>query len=208
MREFYRRKRLYLITESRCRTPGSGDRAKNHDAIYNIRTDKTESLFPEIPIRSGLVLRHQPTGGRILLTHGHQADPMSDRLWKFSRLFVRYWWRHLQMIGFHDPTSPSQNVKKRDSVEERLIDWVRESKIPLVAGHTHQPRFPGPGRPPYFNTGFRRPPALRHGARNRRRQNRTDQMVRGARPSRQAVFQEKTAGRAPRHRFLFAPSSI
>ena len=57
------------------------------------------------------------------------------------------------MVGFHDPTSPAQNVKRRDKVEERLIEWVRESRTPLMVGHTHQARFPGPGKPPYFNTG-------------------------------------------------------
>jgi UDP-2,3-diacylglucosamine pyrophosphatase LpxH len=154
MRGFYRANRLYLIYgnhDVERRNPQTV--RKTMSSIYNLRTDRTEPLFPDVQVRAGLVLRHEPTGGRILLTHGHQADPVSDRLWKLSRFFVRYWWRHLQMIGFHDPTSPAQNVKRRDKAEERLIAWVLDSRTPLMVGHTHQPRFPAPGKPAYFNTG-------------------------------------------------------
>jgi hypothetical protein len=38
-------------------------------------------------------------------------------------------------------------------IEGTLRNWVEARKQPLVAGHTHNPSFPVPQGPPYFNTG-------------------------------------------------------
>jgi len=34
-----------------------------------------------------------------------------------------------------------------------MVNWVRSRQHTLIAGHTHRPRFPAPGDPPYFNAG-------------------------------------------------------
>jgi UDP-2,3-diacylglucosamine pyrophosphatase LpxH len=104
-------------------------------------------------VHEGLVLRHRESGGQFFVVHGHQGDLMSDRLWRFSRLNVRYLWRNLQLLGFNDPTSPAQNFRRRNEVEQHLIDWARHNRQPMICGHTHRSVLPAPDEAPYFNTG-------------------------------------------------------
>ncbi|MGC9350284.1 MAG: hypothetical protein ACP5JG_19235, partial [Anaerolineae bacterium] len=49
-----------------------------------------------IELVKGLTLRHRQTNQRILVTHGHQADLMSNWLAPLSRQLVRHFWRHVQ----------------------------------------------------------------------------------------------------------------
>jgi len=154
MRKFYREKRLYLVY-------GNHDMERKdprvvEDTLYrycNEPTGKVEPLFEGIEVYEGLILRHSRTGQRIFLVHGHQGDPIHDRFWWLGRFFARHLWRHLQLLGVRDPTSPAKNSEKRSKVERELVAWVRANNQPLIAGHTHQPRFAGQGKPPYFNDG-------------------------------------------------------
>jgi UDP-2,3-diacylglucosamine pyrophosphatase LpxH len=154
MREFYRDNRLYLMY-------GNHDIERQDPQIVartlyqydDERTRTTQPLFEGIKVHEGLILHHTNTNNRIFLVHGHQADPVSDRWWRFSRFMVRHFWRHLQLLGLHDPTSAAQNYKKRGKIEQRLIEWIETQNQMLIAGHTHRSWFPDEGTPPYYNTG-------------------------------------------------------
>jgi predicted phosphodiesterase len=114
-------------------------------------------LFEDIVVHEGLVMRYTASGpavGKtILLTHGHQVDPINSRWWRLSRFFVRYLWKNLQLLGIRDPTSPANSFKKRDIIEEWVTEWIAANCQPIIVGHTHRARFPDEGGPPYFNTG-------------------------------------------------------
>jgi len=68
---------------------------------------------------------------------------------------VRYLWMPLQKtFAVKDPTSPAKNYKNLIRVERKLKDWIlKNNNQPVIAGHTHRPRFPQPEELPYFNDG-------------------------------------------------------
>jgi predicted phosphodiesterase len=142
--------------------------AGNHDMVYmnqryvekhlyqyfNKVTGRDEPLFPNITFSEGLVLQHEQTGQEIFMIHGHQADWMNYRGWKFNRFMVRALWRQLQVIGISDPTSPAKNYRELIKVEKRTKKWIIANKnLFTITGHTHRPRFPEPGDIAYFNDG-------------------------------------------------------
>lgn len=110
-------------------------------------------MFENINVYEGLILRHEITGQKILLIHGHQASFLDYKLWKLRRFLVRYLWRDIELFGFNDPTSTAKNYKKKESIEKSITEWVKREKHMLIAGHTHRPMFPEVGEPPYFNDG-------------------------------------------------------
>ncbi len=115
--------------------------------------------FIDMDIHEGLKLRYSLTGQTLFLVHGHQADPINDRYWWIGRFFTGNLWKHLQLVGIKDPTSPAQNYNKMNTIEARIKDWIKwwtdahQGQTMLVAGHTHRPRFPNKDQLPYFNTG-------------------------------------------------------
>jgi predicted phosphodiesterase len=140
----------------------------NHDMVYEREkyvekhlstyfdkvTGKEESLFPGIRFSEGLILEHENTAQEIFMLHGHQADWMNYKGWKFNRFMVRALWRQLQVVGISDPTSPAKNFKELIKVERRTKRWIIDNKnIFTITGHTHRPRFPEPGDIAYFNDG-------------------------------------------------------
>jgi predicted phosphodiesterase len=154
MRKFYTDDRLYLIYGNHDIERRNPNRVKETlFRYYDDRTAEIQPLFENIKVHEGLILRHSGTGDGVFMLHGHQTDPISDRWWRFSRFVVRHFWRHLQILGVKDPTSPAQNYKKRSEVEQRLINWSMTRRHVFIAGHTHRPRFPEKGDAPYFNTG-------------------------------------------------------
>lgn len=55
---------------------------------------------------------------------------------------MRHFWRPLQNVfGWKDPTSPAQSIKKRNIVEQCILEWARKNHIVAIAGHTHRPMF-------------------------------------------------------------------
>lgn len=154
MRKFYQENRLLLLYGNHDIERQNPQLVENTLYTYfDARTKTFEPLFNGIRVHEGLIMRHAETGRKLYLVHGHQADPTGDRWWRFSRFMVRHVWRHLQLLGFNDPTSPAKNFEKRNKVEEELIDWVRATGNVLIAGHTHRSVFPDEGEPRYFNTG-------------------------------------------------------
>ncbi|GER60388.1 hypothetical protein ULMA_24960 [Patiriisocius marinus] len=140
----------------------------NHDMVYRNQsyvektlysyfdkvTNTNKPLFPGITFSEGLILEHETTKQELFLLHGHQADWMNYRGWKFNRFMVRAVWRQMQIFGIGDPTSPAKNYKELIKVERRTKKWITDNKnIFTVIGHTHRPRFPEPGDIAFFNDG-------------------------------------------------------
>jgi UDP-2,3-diacylglucosamine pyrophosphatase LpxH len=110
-------------------------------------------LLRPLRTREAVVLRHRGSGGEILVTHGHQGELWSHRVWPLSRFLVRRVWRMLQNAGLRPRITPAGNYALMRETESRLTQWCRSSGIPLVAGHTHRPELPSPDDPPYMNCG-------------------------------------------------------
>ncbi|WP_407313990.1 metallophosphoesterase [Desulfosporosinus sp. SB140] len=152
--KFFKEGRLYLIF-------GNHDMDKRNDKfvkdnLYQYFDEQEKQympLFENIKVHEGLVLKHTLTEQKILLIHGHQVSFLDYDLWKLARFLVRYLWRPLESFGVNDPTSTAKNYHKKDTVEKRLTEWVKQEKHMLIAGHTHRPMFPDVGKPQYFNDG-------------------------------------------------------
>lgn len=152
--KFYNEGRLHMLF-------GNHDIAKrnnkyngtNMSQYFDERERKYISLFENIKIHEGLILKHRNTGNKIYLIHGHQADFFNDEMWWIAKFLVTYLWRPLELIGVNDPTSAAKNYKKKRMVERKLIKCVTRNKLMLITGHTHRPVFPEVGEPTYFNDG-------------------------------------------------------
>ncbi|MBN1260703.1 MAG: serine/threonine protein phosphatase, partial [Anaerolineae bacterium] len=154
MGEFFKEKRFHMLYGNHNVVWRDPQQVARH--LFTTRDTITGSeipLFPGITLHEGLVLHHTPSDRRILVTHGHQGDMMSDTLWPLSRLLVRLLWKPLQILGVNDPTSPAQNFAKRGRVEQRIMAWAEAYHYPIICGHTHRSVFPDAGEPPYYNIG-------------------------------------------------------
>ena len=139
LKQFYMENRLYFIYG-------------NHDMV---KRNMVLPLFENIQVHEGLVLEYRelPANKEIFLIHGHQVDFLNSSMWKFTRFLVRYLWKPLELFGISNPTSPAQNLEKKEKIGKRLTDWtIRENQM-LIAGHNHRPMFPEIGEPLYFNDG-------------------------------------------------------
>ena len=146
--------RLYLIFGNHDMVKSDNEFVKNNLYQYfDEREKKNIPLFENIKLHEGLVLRHRVTDQKILLIHGHQVSVIDYEMWRVSRFLVRYLWRPLESFGVNDPTSTAKSSDKKDAVENQLIEWVKQEKHMLIAGHTHRSRFPEIGEPQYFNDG-------------------------------------------------------
>lgn len=151
---FYQNNRLYMIFGNHDMPKRQQDFVKNNLYHYfDERKKDSVSLFENIKCHEGLILQHADSGKRIFLIHGHQVDFFSYDLWKVARFLARYLWRPLNVFGVNDPTSTAKNYRKKERVEKRLSQWVKQEKKMLISGHTHRPMFPEPGEVPYFNGG-------------------------------------------------------
>jgi len=154
MSKFYDDKRLYLMY-------GNHDMEKrnykyvdkNIQRYHEEREQEDPSIFSDVKVHEGLILRHTESDDKILLIHGHQVDTMSSTLWRLSKFLVRYVWKPLETFGVNDPTSAAKNYKKKISIAKKLSQWVVKEKHLLIAGHNHRPSFPEVGQIPYFNDG-------------------------------------------------------
>lgn len=115
-------------------------------------TDEKKELFPGIEVLESIMLRHKGVRD-ILLIHGHQGDFSNDQLWRINRMFMRYFWRFMHIIGFRNPASPAKNVHHRHTLEKKYSKWITENNQMIIMGHTHRPKFSKKGEMPYFNSG-------------------------------------------------------
>lgn len=137
----------------------------NHDIIKKRRgvTDKEYKsfycdgdecrLFPGIKMRESIILQSRETGREILIVHGHQASFLNSVAWPAARFLIRYFWRPLELVGFTAPTGAARPRKMKEAVEKKLASYAFSHKIMLIAGHTHRPAYPAPGKGFYFNAG-------------------------------------------------------
>jgi predicted phosphodiesterase len=110
-------------------------------------------LLRGIQAKEGIVLKEKQSGHEILLVHGHQGSLINDTLWKLGRFLVRYFWKPLELIGVYDPTGAARNYKEREKTEKKMDDWAKKNDVMIIAGHTHRPILPKPGKSLYLNDG-------------------------------------------------------
>lgn len=126
---------------------------KNYYEFPDNYSTKMHPLFKRLAVHEALLFKNKKTGQELFAIHGHQGDLMNDQLWFISMLLLRYFWRYLHVVGFHNPSSPARNSFKRHKIEKSYKKWIRKHKTMLICGHTHRPRFPVKHELPYFNTG-------------------------------------------------------
>jgi len=151
---FYQKNRLHMLYGNHDIDKRRRQYLENNLYQYfDTRKGEKIPLFPNIKIYEGLVLLHKPNNREIFLLHGHQADFLNGCLWRLAKVLVRYLWRPLELFGVNDPTSTAKNYKRKKSVEDKLIKWLSDKDIIIIAGHTHRPVFPDTNEPRYFNDG-------------------------------------------------------
>lgn len=83
----------------------------------------------------------QPVG-QFFLLHGHQGDIVSDRFAWFSSWFVRNFWKLWQLLTGRSRNTPATNWETREGHNLVMYNWAfRQSRVILIAGHTHRPIF-------------------------------------------------------------------
>lgn len=150
---FYNQNRLYMLY-------GNHDMVKKRTSFSKKRchtylcpnSQCEEPLFPDITFYPGIILRNERTTQSLYLTHGHQSSLFNSSLWRVNCFLVRYLWKPLEQIGFHDPTSAAKNYTTKKRSEDRLISWAKRYNRTLITGHTHRPRVSSENSP-YYNTG-------------------------------------------------------
>jgi len=155
MGKFFAENRLYRLLGNHDMVYRNQNYVEKHlYSYFNKVTGENDPLFPGISFTEGLVLVHETNEQEIFMLHGHQADWMNYRGWRFNRFMVRALWRQLQVFGISDPTSPAKNYRELIKVERRCKRWIVENNNLLtITGHTHRPRFPEPHEIPLFNDG-------------------------------------------------------
>lgn len=152
MTKFAERNRMYLIYGNHDMEKKKMNYSRRHCSSYFCTdTQQIQSLFPEMPYYSGIILENS-NGLRLYLTHGHQADLLNSVFWRLSRFLVRYVWKPLEHTGVLDPTSAAKNNRRKNRTEKRLSAWAESQHEILITGHTHRPRLEAFDSH-YFNTG-------------------------------------------------------
>lgn len=152
--QFHKEERFYMLYGNHNMMFRYPQQVRRNLYAYTDQYHEDEGeLFPDIDVHESIVLEHAPTGKEILLVHGHQGDLMNDQLWLVSKLWMRYFWRYMHIIGFRNPASPAKNRHKRHKIERNFTKWIERHGVMLICGHTHRPKFPSDGGLPYFNDG-------------------------------------------------------
>jgi UDP-2,3-diacylglucosamine pyrophosphatase LpxH len=112
----------------------------NHDLEWRKDTSDLDGLFPGIRLYEAALLDK-----RILMWHGHQADPSCLRFRAtVAKFFVGGIWMRMQRLGMKDPTRAATNPGRANKVDQRLHEWGThndEGIQVIIAGHTHRPVF-------------------------------------------------------------------
>jgi membrane protein DedA with SNARE-associated domain/UDP-2,3-diacylglucosamine pyrophosphatase LpxH len=122
----------------------------------------------DLAAEEGLVLRHRRTGQRLFVVHGHQMDVWCDQLAAIGRPVARLIGTALKLLGFQTsavsaapPQADGTLIQKlaqwyknqQEKLTQQWVDWTRNKRQLVIAGHTHLPRLAAHRREPYFNTG-------------------------------------------------------
>lgn len=121
--------------------------------FYDEYEEFFNELFPGIKVYESVVLENKETNSEVFVVHGHQGDFINDQIWPVMKYLNRYFWRYFHIVGFQNPASPAKNAHKRHKIEINYSKFIKQHQKMLIVGHTHRPKFPRVGEPPYFNTG-------------------------------------------------------
>lgn len=115
---------------------------------------RNRPLLPNMKFHESIILENtlSSDSNDVYLTHGHQANLWNSTFWRFSRFFVRYFWKPLEHYGVLDPTSAAKNYTVKEKSEQRLHHWAEQEKHILITGHTHRPML-SESDPYYYNSG-------------------------------------------------------
>ncbi|MBI3883705.1 MAG: metallophosphoesterase, partial [Sphingobacteriales bacterium] len=119
----------------------------NHDLLWKNKLDVAMLLKDyfqmPLPVYEGIILRTTIAGHdiKILLTHGHQGDKLSDNN-AFSTWIVAHIWAPIQRYLQININTPSTDLYLRDKHNRLMYEWSSEKKDTLlITGHTHKPVF-------------------------------------------------------------------
>lgn len=122
----------------------------NHDDEWQF-TDRVRlflsSLFggPQLDVRESTRIVVTDKGeelGALFLIHGHQGDAWADAASRVAKIFVRYVWRPFQRLTRLSFNTPAESWELREKHNSALYSWAeKQSKLILIAGHTHRPVF-------------------------------------------------------------------
>lgn len=154
LRTFFRENRLYALYGNHNMDFKQPHYVKKYlEHYFDEYTDSVDQLFPQIVYHEAIRLQHQSLDKEIFVVHGHQGDFINDQAWRVTKFINRHLWHYLHIVGFTNPASPAKNLHRRHKIEKNFSKWIRNNEKMLIVGHTHRPKFPGPGDEPYFNTG-------------------------------------------------------
>jgi len=158
LNKFYENDRLCLVFGNHDIEKSNPEFIKNQEKLFEAAGNgfgrEMISLYSKTKFYEGVVLKFTPLNKDIIAFHGHQVDLLNCELWRSSRFLVRYVWRFLEGIaGFKAPTSPANNYKKGDKIDNILEKLARKERKMIICGHTHNDIFPEPEEGLYFNDG-------------------------------------------------------
>ena len=122
----------------------------NHDDAWQFEDSVQRYLRPVYGGRplvayEGVLLEVMEGGvalGHLLLVHGHQGDARSDQWAWLSRWVIRWLWRPYQRLTQAQVNTPATQYDLRHKLNRAMYAWAaRQSKLILIAGHTHHPVF-------------------------------------------------------------------
>lgn len=107
--------------------------------------DKELKVYEALRI---MVMDDEEELGAFFLAHGHQGTTESDKYAGISRFFVRYFWRPIQRLIGKSLNTPAKDWFLREKHNIAMYSWAeRQSKLALIAGHTHRPVFESKSHP-------------------------------------------------------------
>lgn len=118
----------------------------NHDSFWSNEGDvfkKISNFFKTFPtVYEGVVIKFNDINLKILITHGHQGDSLSEKNPR-SKWIVKHIWKPLQRyLQLNLNIKPSQDIKLLNRHNNFMYQWACTQKNTiLIAGHTHKPVF-------------------------------------------------------------------
>lgn len=110
---------------------GNHDRGwlKNRNRHKLLRTLESD----DIDIHTAIFL-----GEKIVIIHGHQGDPTSDKLREISKIVVRFVTQTVFTLFGRKRKRAATNAGIREKRDDYLYEWAKNNGLLLIAGHTHR----------------------------------------------------------------------
>lgn len=116
--EFNKSGRLHLLYGNHDIVKRRKGYMERHCGTYYCESSRCEKVLLTETASEGLILENICKKEELFLVHGHQGDLLNDTLWPVARFLVRYIWRHLELVGFLDPTGAGRPRKAKERVEK------------------------------------------------------------------------------------------